>query len=342
MRALDQPARDAGVMLLNETGLDPGIDHMSAIKIIHNVQDRGGKVVSFKSYCGGLPAPDCNDNPWGYKFSWSPRAVCTACKNAAAYQLDGKKVHIPGPKLFSDCTPGMHFDGIGELEAYPNRDSLSYIDLYGLTGIDTMMRCTLRYPGWCETMKSVVDLGLLDEMTTTQPVGTTFADFMATFVTGGSGSDIRRRVADQLCQDASSGAMQRFDWLGLFGNDPIPKAGLETTPLDILATRMAEKMSYGENERDMIVLRHEFRATFPSSPTERIVSTLIEFGSAGVDSAMARTVSLPSAVAAKLILSGAIHASGVHLPVLPEIYTRVLGELAGMGVACVEQTFLDG
>ena len=339
MKALDEPAKDAGVMLLNETGLDPGIDHMSAMKIIHDVQDRGGRVVSFKSYCGGLPAPDCNDNPWGYKFSWSPHAVCTACKNAAEYQIDGKKIHIPGRDLFTDCSPGMNIAGVGELEAYPNRDSLSYIDLYGLTGIDTMMRCTLRYPGWCETMKSVVDLGLLDEVTTTYPVGTTFADFMATFVRGGSGSDIGGRVADQLGLEASSAVMQRFDWLGLFSNDAIPVTCLETTPLDILANRMAERMSYGENERDMVVLRHEFRATFPSGPDERIVSTLIEFGRIGGDSAMARTVSLPAAVAAKLILSGQIHATGVHIPVLPEIYDPVLTELVGMGLACVEQTF---
>ena len=133
--------------------------------------------------------------------------------------------------------------------------------------------------------------------------------------------------------------MQRLDWLGLFSNDPIPMTCLEATPLDILAARMAERMSYRENERDMVVLRHEFRATFPSGSDQRIVSTLIQFGRIGGDSAMARTVSLPSAVAAKLILSGQIHATGVRIPVLPEIYNPVLTELAGMGVACVERIF---
>lgn len=338
MRALDEPAKRAGVMILNEAGLDPGIDHMSAMKIIHDVRNRGGKVVSFKSYCGGLPAPDCNDNPWGYKFSWSPRAVCTACKNAAEYRLDGKTIHIAGPDLFTDCTPGMHIEGVGELEAYPNRDSLGYIDLYGLTGIDTMMRGTLRYPGWCETMKNVFDLGMLDEVPTTYPEGTSFAEFMTTFLRNTADADIRKRVAVQLGLAESSAVLERFDWLGLFGDDLISRTGSETTPLDILATRMEEKMSYGQNERDMVILRHEVQVTFSSGPDEHIVSTLIDFGQVDGDSAMARTVSFPSAVAAKLILSGNVPAVGVHIPVLPEIYGPVLAELSGMGIAFVEET----
>ena len=342
MRALDESAKTAGVMILNEAGLDPGIDHMSAMKIIHDVRNRGGKVVSFKSYCGGLPAPDCNDNPWGYKFSWSPRAVCTACKNAAEYRLNGKTIHIAGPDLFTNCMPGMHIEGVGELEAYPNRDSLGYIDLYGLTGIDTMLRGTLRYPGWCETMKNVVDLGVLDEVPTTYPKGTSYAEFMATFVKNIADTDIRKRVAVQLGLEESSAVLGRFDWLGLFGDDLIAGTGSETTPLDILATRMEEKMSYGQNERDMVILRHEFQVTFSSGPDEHIVSTLIHYGQVGGDSAMARTVSLPSAIAARLILSRKVPAVGVHIPVLPEIYDPVLAELSGMGITFVEETSRQG
>jgi saccharopine dehydrogenase (NADP+, L-glutamate forming) len=159
MQKLDAPARQAGVMCLNEIGVDPGIDHMSAMRIIHDVEQRGGKVVSFRSYCGGLPAPDANDNPWGYKFSWSPRAVCTAGKNAARFRENGKQVDVPGPELFTHVEQ-THVEGVGKLEAYPNRDSLGYVDVYGLKGIETMFRGTFRYPGWCRCLKKVVDLGM--------------------------------------------------------------------------------------------------------------------------------------------------------------------------------------
>ena len=162
MQEMDKPARDAGVVLLNEIGVDPGIDHMSAMRIIHDVKKRGGRVASFRSYCGGLPAPDCNDNPWGYKFSWAPRGVCTAGKNSAKFRENGKQVDIPGPELFT-CTHPLPVDGIGTLEAYPNRDSLGYLDIYGLQDIDTLFRGTLRYPGWCACLKKVVDFGYLDE-----------------------------------------------------------------------------------------------------------------------------------------------------------------------------------
>ena len=165
MKTFDGPARDAGVTLLNEIGVDPGIDHMSAMRIIHDVEKRGGTVVSFRSYCGGLPAPEANDNPWGYKFSWSPRGVCTAGKNAAKWLENSKIKEIPGPELFLNDHP-VPVEGVpghAELEGYPNRDSLSYIDVYGLTNMETMFRGTLRYPGWSACLKKIVDIGFLDE-----------------------------------------------------------------------------------------------------------------------------------------------------------------------------------
>jgi len=338
MQEQDEPARKAGLMILNEIGVDPGIDHMSAMRIIHDVQNRGGKVVSFKSYCGGLPAPANNDNPWGYKFSWSPRAVCTAGKNSARYRLDGKTVNIPGPDLFTDNRHGMMVEGVGDLEAYPNRDSLGYIELYGLAGIETMFRGTFRYHGWCETLKKVVDLGLLDETPTTYNPGTTYAQYIAGFVTGKPTGDVRKDVAAQLNLEVSSPILDRFEWLGLFSSDAIASAGKETTPLDVLANRMLAKMEYRKGERDMIVLCHDFRATFPGGANEHITSTLIDYGQPEGDSSMARTVSLPAAVAAKLILTGDVMMPGVHIPVVPDIYNPVLDELANMGIRCVEKT----
>ncbi len=337
MKELDGPARDAGVMILNEVGVDPGIDHMSAMRIIHDVQQRGGKVVSFKSYCGGLPAPEANDNPWGYKFSWSPRAVCTAGKNAARFRENGRPVDVPGPELFRHVEP-MRVEGIGELEAYPNRDSLGYIDLYGLEDIETMFRGTFRYPGWCRCLKKVVDLGLLDETPVTYPAGMTFARWTAGFIKAPSTERLGQQVAAHIGLDASDDVLARFEWLGLFSSDELPITGRETTPLDILAARMGAKMPYKKGERDMIVLLHQFLARFPGQPDEKISSTLVDFGQPDGDSSMARTVSLPAAVGAKLILTGQIRDTGVHIPVKPEIYNPILDELATMGIRCEEKT----
>jgi saccharopine dehydrogenase-like NADP-dependent oxidoreductase len=337
MRALDEAARQAGIILLNEIGVDPGIDHMSAMRVIHDVQKRGGKVVSFKSYCGGLPAPDANDNPWGYKFSWSPRAVCTAGKNAARYRENGKLVEIPGPELFR-CNHPVFVDGVGQLEGYPNRDSLIYVELYGLEDIETMFRGTLRYPGWCACLKNVVDLGLLDETPVTYPPGTTFAKWTAGFIKAKSTDHLRPQVAQHLGLAPSSNVLDRLEWLGLFSNDPLPITGQLTTALDVLAARMEAKMPYKKGERDMIVLLHRFLARFPGQPDERISSTLIDFGQPDGDSSMARTVSLPAAVGTKLILTGHIRATGVQIPVRPEIYNPVLDELAAMNIRCEEKT----
>lgn len=336
MRALDEAARRAGVVLLNEIGLDPGIDHMSAMRVIHEVQQRGGRVVSFRSYCGGLPAPEANNNPWGYKFSWSPRGVCTAGKNAARYRENGKEVNIPGPELFS-CYHYVTVAPVGELEAYPNRDSLIYLDLYGLRDMETMYRGTFRYRGWCACMKKVVELGLLDETPTTYPDGTTFAQWIAGLLHLPSTADLRRRLAERLGLEVSSNVLDRFEWLGLLSDDPLPITGRPTTPLDILATRMEQKMQYRRGERDMIVLLHQFMARFPGNREERISSTLVDFGQPDGDSAMSRTVSLPAAVAARLILSGRIEVTGVHVPVAASIYEPVLDELEGMGIRCEEK-----
>ncbi len=340
MKTFDGPARDAGIMLLNEIGVDPGIDHMSAMRIIHDVQRRGGAVVSFKSYCGGLPAPEADTNPWGYKFSWAPRGVCTAGKNAAKWLENSKIKEIPGPELFLNHhpVPVQGVPGHSELEGYPNRDSLSYIDVYGLKNMETMFRGTLRYPGWCACMKKVVDMGFLDETPVTYPAGMTFAQWTATFIKASSTAQLRAQVAKHFQVDVQSNFLERWEWLGLFGNDPIGITGKPTTALDILAQRMEHKMAYAPGERDMLVLMHKFIARFPGRRDEHISSTLIDFGIPGGDSSMARTVSLPAAIGTKLILTGVIRDTGVHAPVKPTIYNPVLDELATMNIKCVEKT----
>ena len=335
MKALDQKAKDAGLMVLNEIGLDPGIDHMSAMRVFTDVRKRGGKIGSFMSYCGGLPAPEANDNPFGYKFSWSPKGVLMAGKNNACYLKDGKRVDIPSEGLFLDRWPVSVPDG-GEFEAYPNRDSISYIDIYALHDSKTVVRATFRNPGWCETLKCIVDLGVLDAEEVDLK-GLTYGGMIDRLVPGDG--DRKERTAKKLGVAASSTAIKNIEWLGLFGDDVIPleKGGY----IDAMTSRMLEKMSYGEGERDMIVLHHDFLGVFDDHQ-EKITSTLVDCGIPKGDSAMSRTVGLPAAVATRLLLEGKIKATGVHIPVTPEIYEPVLEELERLGIECVEKTEMIG
>ncbi len=334
MKKLDQKAKEAGVLILNEIGLDPGIDHMSAMRIIHQVQNKGGRIVSFYSYCGGLPAPEANTNPWGYKFSWSPRGVVLAGKNSARYLKDKKEVQVPSGDFFAHFWP-MNIEGLPPLEAYPNRDSVPYVELYGISDADSMYRGTLRYPGWCQTMKKIVDLGFLDE--TEQNVkGLSYADFFRKLIKKEKGDDLKKDVATHLKIDEDSEPIKRFEWLGLLGDEIIPSE--KSSPLDVFANRLLEKLQYAEGERDMIVLHHDFRAEYPGGKKEKITSTLIDYGIPHKDTAMSRTVGLPAAIGAAMILQGKIKDTGVHIPVSPTIYEPALDELEKLGIVCKEKS----
>lgn len=332
MRALDGAARQAGVLFLNEIGLDPGIDHMSAMRIIDRAHANGGQVVSFRSYCGGLPAPEANTNPFGYKFSWSPRGVLLAGRNDARYLEDGQVVEVPNRRLFA-TRHTVPVEGVGDLEAYPNRDSLPYIQLYGIPEARTMYRGTLRYPGWCETWQKFVELGLLDLTEREDLVGMTYRQLLAHLIGRPETSDLRRDLAVHLNLPEDSPVLDRFEWLGLLSDDPLPP---QRTILDVLAVRMQERLQYAPGERDMVVLLHDFVAEYPDR-RERIRSWLVDFGIPHGDTAMARTVGLPAAIATRLILQGVIRLTGVHIPVLPAIYEPVLAELEERGIRVEER-----
>ncbi|HPR63834.1 MAG TPA: saccharopine dehydrogenase C-terminal domain-containing protein [Thermoanaerobaculia bacterium] len=334
MRALDGEAREAGILILNELGLDPGIDHMSAMKIIHDVEDRGGKIISFKSYCGALPAPEANTNPWGYKFTWSPRGVLLASGNTAKYLWDGSVVDVPSARLFYDFHK-VHVDGVGELEAYPNRNSVQYIDLYGLHETQDMYRGTFRNPGWCPLMQKVVGLGLLT-LNEIDVTGKTYRQFMAELVGCSPSDDVRARAAEKLGIQGDSPEMEKLAWAGVFEDRPINMSN--STPLDVLFSLLSHKLAIHEGERDMIVLFHNFIAQFEDRK-ERITSTMIDFGIPNGDTAVARTVSLPAAVGTHLIMDGAITTKGVHMPNLPEFYNPILEELETLHITCKERTF---
>lgn len=323
MKALDQAAKDAGITILNEIGLDPGIDHMSAMKVIHKIQNGGGKVTKFFSFCGGLPAPEANTNPWGYKFSWSPRGVVMAGRNSARYLKDGEVVDVPGPELF-----GLHWyvpiQGYGELEAYLNRDSIPYIEIYGLEGVTNMLRGTLRNTGWCYTMKKLADLGFFD-LEEADLSGQTVADVTRRLAGGEKGGDMKQQIAGAMDVNIHTESVFRMEWLGLLEEKAVNEGS--RSALDVLADCMNEKLVFEPGELDLCVMQHEFGAEYPDGRKEETFSTLVDFGIPDGDSSMARTVSLPAAIGARMILEGEITDRGVMIPVAPSIYEPVLKEL---------------
>jgi saccharopine dehydrogenase-like NADP-dependent oxidoreductase len=334
MAQLDAAARAAGVILLNEIGVDPGIDHMTAMRIVHGVQARGGEVTKFISWCGGLPAPEANTNPFGYKFSWSPRGVLLAGKNSAHFLWDGQDVVIPGGELFEHFwTVPVEVEGkVMDFDGYPNRDSLPYMQTYGIENPQTFFRGTLRYPGWCQTLRKIAELGLLEETPLAGLDGATFADFTARLI-GSDQHNLRAALAAYLDLSLDSPVIDNLAWLGLLSDEALP-AG-QHSPIDILTARMLDKMQYASGERDMLILQHQFEAEYPDG-RERIVSTMVDFGLPHGYTSMARTVGLPAAIAVKLILHGQITLLGVQVPVVPEIYEPVLAELEALGIRFVE------
>ena len=333
MRALDAAAREAGVILLNEVGVDPGIDHMSAMRVVDQIRKSGGTLVSFTSNTGGLPAPDANDNPFGYKFSWAPRGVLMAGKNAARYLKEGETIDVPGPELFAHYAT-CPIAGFGDLEVYPNRDSLPYVETYGIPTVRSMYRGTLRYPGWCDTLKRIAELGLLDESERPDLPGTTYARMLGERI-GSEGAATASDLASFLGLPDDAKPIRDFEWLGLFSDETIPEGA--TSLLDALATRMLGKMQYAPGERDMLVMQHEFVAEY-ADRTEKTTSTLVDYGIPNGDSSMSRLVGLPAAIGARRILQGEIDLTGVHVPTRPEIYDPILDELETMGVSFVERT----
>jgi len=333
MKSLDEEAHKAGVLLLNECGVDPGIDHMSAMKIIDYVHNNNGKIVSFTSFTGGLPAPDANDNPFGYKLSWSPRGVLLAGRNDAHFLRDGKEVKIKGADLFQNYEL-MEVPGMGTFEGYPNRDSMSYIDIYSIQETKTMLRGTYRNIGWCETLDKIADLGLLD-IEERSLSGVTYAGLMRELTSAGD-SDLKEAIAAFCKIEPDSEIISRFEWLGLLDEKEI--GSKINTRLDALCALFEEKLNYAPGERDMLVMHHEFIAEYPDKK-QKITSTMIDYGIPNGDSSMSRTVALPVAIASRMVLEGKINLTGVHRPIIPEIYEPILEELATLGISLEEHTF---
>jgi saccharopine dehydrogenase-like NADP-dependent oxidoreductase len=332
MKALDDAAKNEGIILLNEIGLDPGIDHMTAMKIIDHIHDRGGKVQEFYSLCGALPAPEAADNPMKYKFSWSPKGVVLASRNSALYLKKGKEVKIEPEDLFRDRF-SFDFPGLGELEVYPNRDSISYIDIYGIREASTMYRGTFRYKGWCETLDAMKHLNMLDD-TIIDYTGMDYCDFLAESGKLGK-TDLRKNIMKKLEINDSSPAIQSLEWLGFFSDEKLKYT--KSSPLEITSDRMISKMSLSENDRDVVMMQHVFLASYPDGKKEVIKSSMLDFGSPATNTAVARTVALPASIAVKMILEKKIKLTGVYRPVVPEIYNPVIDELKTLGIEMKEE-----
>ncbi|MBS3818058.1 saccharopine dehydrogenase NADP-binding domain-containing protein [bacterium] len=333
MKNLESEAKKAGVIILNEMGLDPGIDHMEAMRIIEKVKEKGGKILSFTSYCGGLPAPESNTNPLGYKFSWRPRGALLAGKNSAQYLKEGHQVFVPSGDLF-DHFSLVPIEGLGEFEGYPNRNSFPYIHLYGIRSTHTALRGTLRYKGWCATLKKIVDIGLLDEKRMDW-TGYTFKDFILHLINKPGVPDVRKALSQYLNIPVDSEIIERLEWLGLLRDEPLPLE--KGAPLEILSDAMWKRLQYGEGERDMVVLKIALETLYPEAGKESIESTLIHYGEPQGNSAMSRTVGLPAAIGAKLILQRKINTLGVQRPVQPEIYKPILHELKKFNISFKEK-----
>jgi saccharopine dehydrogenase-like NADP-dependent oxidoreductase len=310
MSALDEAARAAGVLILNEIGLDPGLDHMSAMRMIRQLADEGSRLVSFRSCCGGLPAPDANTNPWGYKFSWSHGRAGRGL-NAARWLEDGGSSTCRG-RLFTRAARRRRR---GSPEVYPNRmSSTSRASIEAFA----MFRGTLHTVRDSAAVPGLLDTELAGEWPTCRARKRADAYSAIGALQAPAGIDPGGAVAE------------RLRWAGLFSDRPLPSP--KGAPIDMLCARLAECLAYEADERDMIVLRHEFGVVDREGRDASRASTLVAFGDPGGDTAMARTVSLPAAVAARLILDGRVASTGVRIPVDPEIYDPVLEALEPMGI----------
>lgn len=333
MKALDEKVRSKGLYFLNEIGVDPGIDHMSAMKIIHEVENEGGKVLHFYSYCGGLPAPQHNDNPFGYKFSWSPRGVVLASRNSAKYLENGKMVEIEGKNLFKDYEIDK-IEELGKFEVYPNRDSTPYKDLYELEDALTVKRGTYRNIGWCDTMRAIVNLGLVDENPRTDIMNNSYKSIMANLLNAKQCDGLEELAANKVSINKDSIAIKNMEWLGLFSDEKVTDAD---NLLDMLSNRMQVKLAFKKGEIDLLLLRHKFIVENKDGSKDMITSTLIDYGIPNGDSSMARTVSLPMAIAVKLIAEDKIKPLGVRIPNTNDIYEPVLAELENQNIKMVEK-----
>lgn len=338
MRKLDEEAKKKGVIMVNECGVDPGLDHMSAKKLIDQIHEAGGKISSFTSMCGGLPAPEANTNPFGYKLSWSPRGVLLATgKRDAKFYKGGKVTEIKGPEVFKTYE-FEEVPGLGKYEKYPNGDSTPYREILDIPEADTVIRGTYRNLGWCTSLQQILDLGLL-EMSNDASVATlTYLQLTArTLGCDASEEAVRKAAADKLKGvEGVSETVDKIKWLGMLDGERKVPDGTPTI-LDAVCVLFLEKLQYGPEERDFIVMHHSFEVTWQDGSKETLTSTMDAYGDPKGESAMARTVCQPLAIAVHMVLDGTFKETGIQIPVNKPLYEPILKEMASLGVTFTER-----
>jgi saccharopine dehydrogenase-like NADP-dependent oxidoreductase len=335
MQALNDEAVKKNIVLLNECGLDPGLDHASAMKIIHELRKKQAHIITFKSYCGGLVAPESNNNPWGYKFSWNPRNVILAGQGTAQYLENGHLKCLPYNRLFKE-TETVNMGEHGEFDAYANRDSISYIAVYDLKNIQTMIRGTLRQKGFCKAWNVFVKLGLTDDSSILKGANHyTYSQLLNFFLPSGK-DGLKQSMMKFMGGDWDSDIEKMMDYLELFSDKKIKLS--EGSPAQLLQHLLEEKWKLDAHDKDMIVLQHQFEYTLPGEKSiKKRISSLMVKGKDQKHTAMALTVGLPLAITVKNILSGKIKLRGVQIPTHAEIYEPMLSELNTLGINFKEE-----
>ncbi len=324
MYDLGDEALKRNLIFMGEMGLDPGIDHMSAMEKIDEIKAKGGVIKSFRSYTGGLISPECDNNPWRYKFTWNPRNVILAGQGTAQYLEDNIYKYTPYSRLFKEHTV-VDVKGMGDFEMYANRDSLLYRKTYGLENIPNILRGTLRNVGYCDAWNALIQIGLTDG---SHPIlnchELTYSEWLDGYTDIKDGGTTRERIAKLIGLKPTSEVLDKLEWLGLFSNQKITIK--DANPAMILENLLLRKWKLSDEDKDMIVMQHEFEYSLDGE--DRILySTLVMKGKDSEDTAMARLVGLPLGIFVKLVMQGKITAKGVNIPVMKEVYAPVLEEL---------------
>lgn len=335
MKSLDEEAKAAGIVIMNEIGVDPGIDHMSAMKIIHAIEAKGGVVTSFKSFCGGLIAPESDNNPWNYKFTWNPWNVVVAGQGGASCFIDHNEYkYIPYNRLFGRLMR-ITIDGYGDFDGYANRDSLSYRRTYGIETIPTIFRGTLRRPGFCQAWNIFIELGMTDDSYKMERSEfLTPRSFLNAFLPYNPTRSVEDKFKDFLRYERLN-LFDRFEWLGVFdSSEPIGVS--DASPAQLLEKILVKKWVLEPEDKDMLVMYHEFEYDL-NNEKHCVTSSMVNIGEDQSFTSMSNTVGLPVAIAAKMILNGEIKLKGVTLPIQEEVYTPILEELALFGISFTEK-----
>jgi len=334
IKRLDKEVKKHGLLFLNEMGLDPGLDHMSAMRIIDRVRSKEGRITVFDSSTGGLIAPESDNNPWHYKFTWNPRNVILAGQGGARFLYNGRFKHIPYHKLFQRIET-VRIHDMGNFEIYPNRDSLKYQSTYDLSDIETMFRGTIRRSGFCAAWDVFIQLGLTDDSYPIEMIESmTYRDFINSYLKYHKHRPVEAKLASYLGIKENSEIMEKLRWTGIF--EPTPIGLKNATPAQVLQKLLEARWKMDPDDKDMIIMLHRIKYVLKDKK-RNIWATLIVTGSDPDNTAMAKTVGLPVGIAARLVLDGKIQARGIQIPLLKEIYEPVLDELEEHGIRFMEE-----